>query len=218
VAATQRKSLYAGAAARVEFGFCQHAASRAVTLLEREGGQSLSGLAAACSNSTWMEWGVVEPTGAAQKRSTEECRRWGAVSRTGAPNSMATLQDGHTGAPRRWSDRLRFLPALHKWVVASLPVEKQARAKLDAVAQGAEKGTPKWLEDFVPLAPVLRRFLDAKQELLHPNSTRVRLLYQCVKMSARVRREDVLRSAKTRVGKMFHKPLAPPSGSAFSVR
>ena len=39
-------------------------------------------------------------------------------------------------------------------------------------APGAEKGTPKWLEGFMPLPPVLRRFLDAKREL-HPNRNRV---------------------------------------------
>jgi hypothetical protein len=100
--------MHAVAAARAEFGFCQHAASRALALLEREGGQSLSGLAAACSNSTWMEWRV----GAALMGAAEECLSWGAASRTGAPNSTATPQDGHTGAPRR------FLPALHNWVVA----------------------------------------------------------------------------------------------------
>jgi len=99
-----------------------------LTLLEREGGQSLSGLAAACSNSTWMNWRVVEPTGAAQTGAAEECLSWGAVSRTGAPNSTATPQDGHPSAPRRWSDRLRFLPALHKWVVAELDANQTVAA------------------------------------------------------------------------------------------
>jgi hypothetical protein len=45
-------------------------------------------------------------------------------------------------------------------------------------ALGAEKGTPKWLEGFVPLPPVLLRSLDAKRELLHPNQNRVRLQHQ----------------------------------------
>jgi len=51
--------MHSGAAARAELGFCQHAAHRAVALLELqpEGGQSHSGLAAACSNSTWMAFG-----------------------------------------------------------------------------------------------------------------------------------------------------------------
>jgi hypothetical protein len=41
-------------------------------------------------------------------------------------------------------------------------------------APGAEKGTPKWLEGFVPLPPALRRALDAKRELFYPNENRVR--------------------------------------------
>jgi len=75
----KRKSLYAGGAARAEFGFFQHAANRALTLLEREGGQSLSGLAAACSNSTWMGWGnyseqcAVTATGGQQETGAHVC-------------------------------------------------------------------------------------------------------------------------------------------------
>ena len=69
---SQRKSMYAGAAARAEFGFCQHAASRALALLEleRQGGQqpyAVSGLTTTCSNSTWMafeEWEQWEQCGA----------------------------------------------------------------------------------------------------------------------------------------------------------
>jgi hypothetical protein len=75
VGVAQRKSLHVptAAARRAEFGFCQHVARMAVALLhEREGGQPLSGLAAACSNSTCMEWAVVQPMGAAQMGTAED--------------------------------------------------------------------------------------------------------------------------------------------------